>query len=272
MGICWIGLSGGLSGKPSSIRFDVRVSCDEDMVPADGQESLLIARPQCINDDPVLFARPREIFRSRNRERAHRVRPLSVQIDCIYQLGVSACSKECLMEADIGPERRPRVSLLNSIVVPLLRFDDPLQIVRTRTTQHFDRSGELKNFADRVDVLYLARCQNAHQRTAIGLALDKPKPVKARQSFTNRVALYAEPVDQRVFDEALARMQEAEDYFLLKLAYQRRDGGFRRPSMRPKKVGGSRHICRGHPAFDAKGCSTVNNIIDKFINYIIWLI
>jgi hypothetical protein len=29
-------------------------------------------------------------------------------------------------------------------------------------------------------------------------------------------------------------MQEAEDYFLLKLAYQRRDG--RRPSMRPKKV------------------------------------
>jgi hypothetical protein len=124
------------------------------------------------------------------------------------------------MEADIGPERRPGVSLVNSIVVPFLRFDDPLQIVRTRTTQHFGRSGELKNFADRVDVLYLARCQSAHQRTAIGLALDKPKPVKARQSFTNRVALYAEPVDQRVFDEALARMQEAEDYFLLKLAYQ----------------------------------------------------
>jgi len=158
-----------------------------------------------------------------------------------------------LMETNVGTECGFGVLSFNRIVMSLLRLDDPLQVFRTCTTQDFARSSKFKNFADGIDVLYLAWRQSAHHCTAVGLTLDKPKSLEARQSFADRVALHAEPVDQRVFDEPLTRMQEAEDYFLFKPAYQRGDGSFCRPSVRLKKGGVSGHICRGHDAFTQKG-------------------
>ncbi len=58
------------------------------------------------------------------------MRFLAVQVDCGNELGISARSEECLMEADIRPEGGLGLTFLDRIIVYFLCCDNALHVFR----------------------------------------------------------------------------------------------------------------------------------------------